>query len=114
MRSLLPPNIAGSRSEAARWPPPHPTDVGPRAVCRSAAAEQPFDVAQRQADIGRAAVIALAAVRRRLHLAQQRVHLGRIEAAARSHARMARQGAADMLDPLLQGERVTPFLELVG
>src|SRR5438045_7421946 len=34
--------------------------------------------------------------------------------AAGTHARVARQGTADMLDPLLQGERITPFIELVG
>src|SRR5205823_5504509 len=37
---------------------------------QSAAAEQPFDVAERQAHIGRAAMIALAAVWRCLHLTQ--------------------------------------------
>src|SRR6185437_4447530 len=75
-----------------------------------AAAEQPLDVAERERHIGRAAVIALATIGGGLHLAQQGVHLGGVQAIPGADARMAGQGAADMLDPLLQGQRVAPFL----
>src|SRR5712671_4041683 len=76
--------------------------------------EQPLDVGEVERDVGRAAVIALAAVGGRLHLAQQRVHLGRREVAPGAHAGMAGEGAADGLDPLLQGQRIAPFGELVS
>src|SRR5204862_1846925 len=69
-----------------------------RRLRRSATAEQPFDVAERERHIGRAAVVALPAVGGRLHLAQEGVHLGRVEAAPGADAGMAGERAADMLD----------------
>ncbi len=51
---------------------------------------------------------------RRLHLAEQRVHFRRVEAAAGAHAAMAGERAADLLEPLAQRQRRSPFGELVG
>ena len=63
---------------------------------------------------GRAAVIALAGMGRDLHLAEQGVHLGDRQHAAGADRAVAGHGRGDVVEPLLEAERLVEGGELVG
>lgn len=57
---------------------------------------------------------ALSAVRRGLHLAEEGVHLRDAQGHPGAHARVAGEGAANMVDALAQGEPFAELGDLVG
>src|SRR5690348_6633558 len=107
---------AQARQVVESWPAEKSTSAlsASSATIRSAAAEQLLDFREAQRDVGRPAVVALTGMRRRFHLAQQRVHLRLVETPAGAYAAVAGDGAANMLEPLLERQRPAELGQFVS